>query len=84
MKLYTRHVNIITDKGIHRDWSLKVLVGWRTFTRQCQFNKGAGYIGGATLYVCWNCVDRKSMYRPRKRLQFGITRNANKVPWTRH
>jgi len=82
--LYTRYVNIIFDRGIVRDWYFNILVGYR----KPPFNKGAGYIGGATFFLAWNCVDKQSMYRPRRffgiPLQIGITRNANAVPWTRH
>lgn len=82
---YSKLVNVVFDKGIAGDWSLKVLVGLRAFKPGKQlFSKGAGYIGGATFYVCWKCVDHKSMYRPRRKLQIGVTQNANRVPWTRH
>lgn len=75
-----RHLTIVVDRGIMRDWRLDLHGG----IYRPPFNKGAGYKGGFTLYVCWNCVDSRSMYRPRRRLQVGITRNANRVPWTRH
>ena len=74
-----RHVAVVVDRGLRGDWYFKVLGG----TRKPPFNKGAGYIGGFTFFVCWRCVDHLSMYVPRRRLQIGVTRNANRVPWTR-
>lgn len=56
-------------------------------TRRGPFALGAGYIGGATAYVALNCVSpvncgKRSMYVPR-RLQMGVTHNANLVPYSR-
>ena len=79
MTLYTRHVNVFTDRGLNNGWSLQILVGWR----KPPFNKGAGYIGGATFYLTYGAVNQGDMYRPRG-LQMGFTRNASKVPWLRH
>lgn len=80
MIIHTRNASLITDKGRYGDWYVKVLLG----IYRPPFNKGAGYIGGCTIYVAWRCVDHVDLYRPRRRLQVGITRNANRVPWTRH
>ena len=77
--LYTRHVNIIFDRGMLRDWYFEILVGWRN----PPFNKGAGYKGGATFYIAWRCRDRDHLYRPRL-FQMGITQNGNRTPWTSH
>jgi hypothetical protein len=53
-------------------------------TRKGPFALGAGYIGGATAYLAINSVGGgKDMYRPRL-LRVGVTRNANRVPYTRH
>jgi len=76
MQLHTRHISIVTDKTWRGCWSFNVLIGYR----KPPFNKGAGYIGGATFYVCWRCVNRANLYQPRL-IQIGITRNANNVPW---
>ena len=81
MVWHSRFVSVVTDSGLINGWSLRVLAG--IYAPNPSFNKGAGYRGGITFYVCWKCVNHKNMYRPRK-LQIGITRNANRVPWTCH
>lgn len=52
-------------------------------TRSVLFGRGAGYIGGATLFFARNCARPENRYVPVP-FQFGITRNANAVPYTRH
>jgi hypothetical protein len=83
MTFHSKLISIVTDKGLRGDRSFKVLSTYTPW-RKGPFNKGAGYIGGFTFYVCYKCVDRQNMYAPRKTVQVGITRNANVIPWTRH
>lgn len=52
----------------------------RSKSWEIQIGPGAGYVSGLTLFLGWNCKDRQKHYRY-KRLQCGITRNANKVPY---
>jgi hypothetical protein len=80
-------VRILTDRGIAFGY-FKVFgkYFWRHDRNiQILFGKGAGYIGGSTLFVAVNCKSPfgPGMYR-RKFLQVGWTTNANKVPFCSH
>jgi hypothetical protein len=75
-----RYAKLFTSRGMTGDWKVVLNLG----IHKPPYNLGAGYKGGCTVYVAWKCVDMQSLYVPRKNLQFGITRNSNKVPWTRY
>jgi hypothetical protein len=56
---------------------------WRkgTWVAKLNYGMGAGYIGGATAYLGRRCKGGLGdLYRP-KPLAFGLTRNANAVPY---
>jgi hypothetical protein len=72
---HTRFVSVIVDRTYRGSFNIDIHMGYR----RPPFNKGAGYIGGATLYFAWRCRNIENQYRP-SWLQIGITRNANKVP----
>ncbi len=71
-------MRLFLDKGIKpRQYSLKLILG-----------NGAGYIWGATFFIALNCPNMKlhgalKWMRP-KLIQFGLTRNANAVPYCNH
>lgn len=56
------------------------------------YGKGAGYLGGLTIFAAFNC-GRKNVGRPADQptrsflkapIRIGFTRNANRVPYTFH
>lgn len=53
-------------------------------TRKGPFAMGAGYIGGATLFVAIHCVHPLRNHYITRVFQCGFTRNANRVPYSRH
>ena len=69
------------DKGLKRHW-------WEGFRLKALYGPGAGYIGGWTAYVAWNAGSRRSMFskfgKMPSKLELGVTRNANKVPYMSH
>ena len=75
-------LRIQTDTGRQRG-------RWRGRLVKASWGKGAGYIGGWTVCLAFNCVSpyndgyRRSAYVPRL-LQLVATRNANRVPYTSH
>ena len=73
---YSRHLSVVTDRNHSDGWALKLLVGWK----RGPFNKGAGYIGGATFFAVRNGRDPKNYHRKVRGWQFGLTRNAQAVP----
>lgn len=82
------NARIVFSRGRFNDWTL-ILLGTFKPWRRGPFTRGAGYINGFTIYLGRNVVGREysgnsvSMYQPRP-WRFGITRNGNLVPWTRH
>lgn len=76
------------DRGIYGDWAVYLLGTFKPW-RRGPFSRGAGYKNGFTIYLGRNVVGREyygnsvSMYQARG-WRFGMTRNGNLVPWTRH
>jgi hypothetical protein len=76
--------------GVRAVYSLSTLdYGWLvqvmgTNRHGTPFASGAGYRGGATLFIGWHTVGGgRDMYRP-SGLRIGLTQNAHKVPYVRH
>ncbi len=73
----SRAVRVLFSRSFLGDWVLSV-----------HFGRGAGYIGGTSLWIA-NAANsqffgpRKSVRMYQRRFSFGATRNANRVPWCR-
>lgn len=55
----------------------------RPFVYAIYFGQGAGYIGGATLYLAFGGCrirDKRGCWSPTSAFVFGLTSNANNVP----
>lgn len=76
------NARVLTDAGLRGSKTYRVLVGRGSWI-------GAGYIGGFTAFLAVNCPrpvakrGARSYYQLR-RFQAGITRNANRVPYSIH
>lgn len=73
----TRRVRVIFSRSYVGDWTLTV-----------HFGRGAGYIGGASLWIAnaansWFFGPSKSVRMYQRHFSFGATRNANRLPWVR-
>ena len=69
--------------SFQRGWPRRYVGG--SLVLKLVLRKGAGYIGGRTLFFAYNGVDARgwpkgSVHRS-KRFQAGLTRNANRVPY---
>ena len=76
---FGRKVHVLADRGRIRGRKVQLMFGKGSWI-------GAGYIGGFTAFIAFNCVSpqntgKRSMYVPRM-VQVGVTRNGNKVPYT--
>ena len=74
------NLKVSRDSGLRRSKMAKINKG-----------KGAGYIGGWTMFWSSNCPIRDRRNRPSRRLTFrlgrfylGLTRNANIIPYCTH
>ena len=83
-------LRIRTDKGCNLPPYWPLINPRKERVLQVSYRLGAGYIGGWTFFLALNCVSRynspdgkRSMWKPRL-LQFGFTRNGNRVPYVRH
>ena len=61
------------------------------FVFQLIYGKGAGYLGGVTIFAAFNCgrsnfggrgADRPTRSLLQAPIRIGFTRNANRVPYT--
>ncbi len=73
----SRAQRVIFSRSFLGDWTLTA-----------HFGRGAGYLGGASLWLA-NAANsqffgpRKSVRMYQRRFSFGATRNANRLPWVR-
>lgn len=70
----------MTDRGLNKSWL------WKR-----SFGKGAGYIGGSTIFFSINCSKHSQLNRPGKlstfrigQFYFGWTQNWNIIPCCTH
>ena len=81
---YSRLITVIFERrtnALRPGFGLFIHIGLRAFLPgKRPFSKGAGYIGGATLYAVRGGRAPQDYHRKVDGLQWGITRNAQRVP----
>lgn len=82
----TRHVRLIENKLLRVHFTSSFMGDW---TLKAHFGRGAGYIGGFSAWIgnavhswTFGAAPYAAMYR--RRFSLGMTRNGNRMPWTRN